>query len=190
MKRVVAAVLVIIILAVGGYTIFHKSNTDNNSTKSSNSSSKSSKSSTAAVNSSVLITKTDSTLGQYLADPSGKALYTYNADSNSSSNCTGSCLATWPAYVDKGSTTGLPTGVSVFKRTDTGQMQYALKGRPLYYFAGDNSGKVTGDGVENFKVARPDAATSSSSSSQPSSNSPNSQPSNASSNNSSSGNPY
>ncbi len=181
MKKVVAAIVIIIIVVAGGYMIFHKSDTDNSSTKSSKSSSNSSKTNTPAVNNAVLVTKTDATLGQYLADPSGKALYTYSADSKGVSNCTGACLANWPAYVDTASTTGLPVGVDVIKRTDNGQMQYTYNGQPLYYFASDANGKVTGDGLENFKVAHPAAASSSTTS----------QPSNSTSTNtSSSGYPY
>lgn len=184
MKRTLVAVIVIIVLAVGGYAIFHNSG-DNNSTQTSSSSS-SSKSTTPDVNNAVLITKTDSKLGKYLADPSGKALYTYNADSKGVSNCTGSCLANWPAYVDSGSTTNLPAGVGTIKRTDNGQLQYTYNGQPLYYFASDGNNQVTGDGVENFKVARP-AAPESTSSGQSDTSTP---PQSSTSNNTNSGYPY
>jgi len=162
--------IVVIILAVGGYALFHKSS---NSTDTSNSKSSTSKSNSTApaVTNAVLITKTDSSVGQYLADPSGKALYTYGGDSANTSNCTGSCLANWPAYQDTGSTTGLPAGVGTIKRTDNGQTQYTYNGMPLYYFVSDGTGQVTGNGVENFKVAVPAAASSASSSSTPSSSS-------------------
>jgi predicted lipoprotein with Yx(FWY)xxD motif len=169
MKRIAAIVVVIIILVAGGFALFHNSNNDNNSTKTSTSSANASKSTVPAVNNAVLITKTDSKLGQYLADPSGKALYNYNADSNGVSNCSGSCLSNWPAYVDKGSTTNLPAGVGVIKRSDNGQMQYTFNGKPLYYFTSDGSGQVTGDGVENFSVAKPATPNTSSSSSSSSS---------------------
>jgi len=161
MKKAVIAIVVVVILAVGGYLIFHKSSKPA-------SKSTSTSSNAPAVNNAVIVTKTSSSLGQYLADPSGKALYTYNGDKSGVSNCTGSCLATWPAYTDKGSTSNLPSGVSTIKRTDNGQTQYTYNGMPLYYFVSDSSGQVTGSGVENFTVAKP----SSSSSSQPSSSTP------------------
>lgn len=159
------------------YVIFHKSNKPISSTTASTTSSNA-----PAVNNAILITKTNSSLGQYLAEPNGPPLYTYNADSSGVSNCTGSCLATWPAYQDKGSTTGLPAGVGTIKRTDNGQIQFTYNGMPLYAFVSDNNGQVNGNGVQNFTVAKPAAATSSQPASTPSSTTP--------SNSSSSGNPY
>ena len=146
MKRNLAILIAVIILAVGAYAIFHKSNkptpsSTNNSTK---------QTSSSTVNNSVLTTKTDPSLGQYLADPSGKALYIYNADTSGVSNCTGSCLSNWPIYQATTSATNLPAGVSTIKRSDNGQTQYTYNGMPLYYFTGDSAGQVTGNGVENF----------------------------------------
>jgi predicted lipoprotein with Yx(FWY)xxD motif len=159
-SMVVGIVVAVIVVAGGAYALFHKS-----SKPASNSTASSSQSSNApAVNNAVLITKTDSTVGQYLAEPSGQALYTFASDTSGVSNCTGSCLAQWPAYQDKGSTTGLPTGVSTIKRTDNGQTQYTYNGMPLYTFVSDQPGQVTGDGVQNFSVAKPAASSSSSSS--------------------------
>lgn len=178
MKRTLIGIVIVIVVAVGAYAIFHKS--DNN--KPTTAASSSTQSSAPAVNNAVVITKTDSKLGQYLADPQGNTLYTYNGDSNGVSNCTGSCLANWPAYQDKGATTNLPADISTIKRTDNGQIQYTYKGMPLYYFASDTKGGVTGNNVENFSVAKPAASSSSSST--------NSSSSNSSSSNSSSGYPY
>ncbi|MEJ0073406.1 MAG: hypothetical protein WDN27_05000 [Candidatus Saccharibacteria bacterium] len=159
MKKPIVIVIVAVIVIIGGaFAIFHKS-----SKPATPSAAKTSAQNNApAVNNAVLITKTDSTVGQYLADPSGKALYTYNADTNGASNCTGSCLTAWPAYVDKGSTSNLPAGVSTITRSDNGQAQYTYNGLPLYYFVSDGSGQVTGNGVQNFSVAKPAAASSSS----------------------------
>lgn len=103
----------------------------------------------------VVTTKTNSTVGQYLADANGKTLYTYGADTNGVSNCTGSCLAAWPIYSAASAPASLPTNVMLIKRTD-GTSQYAYKGMPLYYYTGDSSaGQVTGNGVNNFSVAKP-----------------------------------
>jgi predicted lipoprotein with Yx(FWY)xxD motif len=75
-------------------------------------------------------------------------------DSNGVSNCSGSCLTNWPIY-EATATTDLPANVTVITRSD-GKKQYAYKGMPLYYFSGDTSaGQVTGDGVNNFHVAKP-----------------------------------
>ncbi|MBX4197640.1 hypothetical protein KW801_03765 [Candidatus Saccharibacteria bacterium] len=102
----------------------------------------------------VIQTKTDSKLGQYLADKDGKTLYTYGADTTGVSNCTGTCLTAWPIYKPTTSV-NLPTSVTVITRSD-GSTQYAYKGLPLYYYTGDTTaGMVTGDGVNNFHIAKP-----------------------------------
>jgi len=179
MRKILIGIVVAVVVVAGGYLIFHKP-----AKPAATASSTSASSNVPAVNNAVLQTKTSSSVGQYLADPNGNALYTYNADSSGVSNCTGSCLEEWPAYQAKGSTAGLPAGVGTIKRTDNGQIQYTYNGMPLYYFKEDSQGKVTGDGADNFKVAKPAA----SSSSQPSSSSTSTSAQSGSS--SSSGYPY
>jgi predicted lipoprotein with Yx(FWY)xxD motif len=184
MKRsstLIVTIIVLVVLVGGAYALFHKSP---KAATTSSSTTSSTQSTTPAVNNAVLITKTASGIGQYLADPSGKALYTFGGDTSGVSNCTGSCLADWPAYQDKGPTTGLPAGVSTITRTDNGQVQYTYMGKPLYYFVSDSQGKVTGNGDDNFSVAKPAAANTSQT---PSSSNTNSS---ASSNSSNYGNPY
>lgn len=164
MQKKIIWVVIVVVVVVGGALVFaHKSPkkaaTNSNTGSSYSSSSSYSGTSTGtnpAVNNSVLTTKTASSVGQYLADTSGKTLYTYADDAGGTSYCTGSCLASWPAYVDGGATTGLPTNVTVITRSDNGKQQYTYKGKPLYYFAGDTSaGQVTGNGVGGFSVAKP-----------------------------------
>ncbi|HSX31527.1 MAG TPA: hypothetical protein VLE99_06455 [Candidatus Saccharimonadales bacterium] len=156
MKRsgIIIAVIVVLAVAGGVFALMHNSSKDNGST------SKTSEQSTVPpINNDIVVTKTDGTVGQYLADATnGKALYTYNPDTNGVSKCTGSCLANWPAYVATGSTANLPDGFATIKRSDNGQTQYTYNGKPLYFFITDSSGRVTGDGVENFSVAKPVAA--------------------------------
>lgn len=156
-----AAITVIIavalfVLIAGGYIILHRRNTPLRANSTANNSS------TAASNV-VLATKTDSSLGQYFTEPNGQALYTYGGDTPGVSNCSGSCLANWPAYQDKGSVANLPAGVGTITRTDNGEIQFTYNGMPLYTFVSDRNGQVTGNGVGNFSVARPAASASSSS---------------------------
>jgi predicted lipoprotein with Yx(FWY)xxD motif len=155
-SSIAITVIALLIVIGGAYAIFHKSKP-----MSTNSTATASGSKAVAVSNSVLVTKTSSSLGQYLAEPDGQALYTYGNDSTGVSNCTGSCLASWPAYQDTGSTSGLPSGVGTIKRTDNGEIQYTYNGMPLYSFVGDSNGNVTGNGVSDFSVAKP-AATSTS----------------------------
>lgn len=89
----------------------------------------------------------DAKLGSIMTDAKGMTLYTYAKDTTGVSNCSGQCLAIWPAYIAPASASNLPTDVTVIKRTD-GTMQYAYKGIPLYYYSKDKkSGDVNGNGV-------------------------------------------
>lgn len=136
----------LVIVVVGGFALFHKAAkpvTTNTTTT------------TTGINNSVVITKSSAGVGNYLADPSDNALYTYTADSTGVSKCSGSCLSAWPAYIDKGSTTHIPANVGTIKRTDNGAIQYTYKGLPLYYFSGDRQGQITGNGVSGFTAAKP-----------------------------------
>jgi predicted lipoprotein with Yx(FWY)xxD motif len=150
---------VALVAFVAWYAFHTKSNTDSTLDNAASSqiappqSKNNTKKPTTSTASQIVTTKTDSKLGQYLADGNDKALYTYGADTNGVSNCTGSCLAAWPVY-EATSTSNLPANVTVISRSD-GTKQYAYKGMPLYYYSSDTAGKVTGDGVNNFHVAKP-----------------------------------
>ena len=86
-------------------------------------------------------------------DANGHPLYTYGGDQQGVSNCTGQCLADWPAYTAE-ATANLPTNVTIITRSD-GSKQYAYKGLALYTFLGDSSSQPTGDNVSNFHIAKP-----------------------------------
>lgn len=83
-----------------------------------------------------------------LTGPNGMTLYTFDKDTQNSgkSVCNGPCATNWPplmaADADKAS-----GDYSVVTRDD-GKKQWALKGKPLYYWAKDTKpGDKTGDGV-------------------------------------------
>jgi predicted lipoprotein with Yx(FWY)xxD motif len=160
-ETVLVLVIVGLIAFIAWYVFHTKSSTDttlgtaaNTQTEPSKNQEKKSTTQTTTTAAKIVQTKTDSKLGQYLADPDGKALYTYGADTTGVSNCTGSCLTTWPTYKAT-STTNLPTNVTIITRSDGGT-QYAYKGMPLYYYTGDTAaGMVTGDGVNDFHAAKP-----------------------------------
>jgi predicted lipoprotein with Yx(FWY)xxD motif len=75
-------------------------------------------------------TKTVPNVGEILVDSSGKALYTNNQDTTGNVMCTGECTAIWVPLMQNGKPVG-------------------LDGKPLYTFASDAPGKVTGDGVRD-----------------------------------------
>jgi predicted lipoprotein with Yx(FWY)xxD motif len=79
-----------------------------------------------------------------LADAAGRTLYTFDKDTAGKSNCTGGCLTAWPAYVAKEGATAKGEFTLI---EANGAKQWAFKGMPLYYFAGDTqAGDRNGDG--------------------------------------------
>lgn len=169
LKSIIGIIIVIVIAAIL-YAAFHNNNPSTPSTNGSTSSN-SHNSNTPANSNPIILTKTDSQFGKILTDPKGKPLYFFNGDSNGKSNCTGSCLSNWPAYTATSSMANLPAGITTLTRPDNGQVQYVYNGHPLYYFTGDTGTSVTGNGVQNFSVAKPSttAAQPSSGSTQPAS---------------------
>jgi predicted lipoprotein with Yx(FWY)xxD motif len=101
------------------------------------------------------------TLGSFLVDANGMTLYTFANDTPGVSNCSGDCLAKWPALaVQEGETptlaAGIPGRLGTIQRSD-GTYQVVFNGMPLYTFANDkNPGDTTGQGVGNvWYVAKP-----------------------------------
>lgn len=77
-----------------------------------------------------------------------RTLYTFDRDSTNppSSACTSAyCMWQWPPFTTAGG--GSPRGdLTIVKRPD-GVMQWAYKGKPLYFYVGDQkTGDKTGDG--------------------------------------------
>jgi len=106
-----------------------------------------------------------STLGNYLTDKNGYALYFFSNDVNGTNNCTGGCTAIWPVFNLDGLTqTQLDTGLALSDfssiATTTGS-QLTYKGWPLYTYAPSGvqeaTGQTTGNGVGGiWFVAKPD----------------------------------
>ena len=81
-----------------------------------------------------------------LVGPNGMTLYTFDKDSAGKSACNGQCATNWPPLMaaDSDKDAG---DYSVVTRDD-GKKQWAMKGKPLYYWAKDTkAGDKTGDGV-------------------------------------------
>jgi predicted lipoprotein with Yx(FWY)xxD motif len=90
-------------------------------------------------------------IGRVLVDSSGMALYTPDQEGNGTIVCTGSCTSEWqPVDVAHGKPTAAPGAgrLGVVKRPD-GARQVTLKGMPLYTFAQDSPGQITGDGFQD-----------------------------------------
>ena len=151
----VLGAIVVIAAAIIIYSVVHKPAATTSSNAKAVATTQPKTTPTLSNSSGILQTRTTDPRGdQYLADSNGNALYTFGADTKGKSNCLGTCLDTWPIYNASNAPATLPTNVTVITRTDGGK-QYAYKGKPLYTFTGDTSGKVTGDNISDFHVAKP-----------------------------------
>ena len=101
-----------------------------------------------------VVSTTKSSLGTFLVDANGRALYLWDADHGSMSTCGGECAQDWPPLTTTGSpkaTGGVKASLlGTTKRADgTSEVTYA--GHPLYTFAGDSqAGQTTGQGSAAF----------------------------------------
>lgn len=102
----------------------------------------------AAPSDNIYLVKTDATKGQYLTDFDGKTLYVFDKDTAGISTCYDACADAWPFYTSGATAQGqFPANVTVTARKDSSK-QFAWKGRPLYYYSGDQkAGDITGDGI-------------------------------------------
>ena len=76
---------------------------------------------------------------------SGRTLYTFDKDAANKSNCNGGCAAAWPPFMVKDGDR-MSGEFHEFTRDD-GARQWAMNGKPLYFFAADaQPGEAKGDG--------------------------------------------
>lgn len=76
----------------------------------------------------------------------GLTLYTFRNDKKNTSNCYNDCATAWPPFT-AGASAKASGALGIIKRKD-GSRQWALNGKPLYFWAGDSArGDATGDGV-------------------------------------------
>jgi predicted lipoprotein with Yx(FWY)xxD motif len=83
-----------------------------------------------------------------LATSSGQAVYFDDQDVGSKILCTGSCAKIWVPVSVSASSSSLGDSLGTVKRPD-GTTQVTFKGHPLYTFASEGSGQLTGDGVHD-----------------------------------------
>lgn len=92
-----------------------------------------------------------------LVGPSGMTLYVFDKDvaNSGKSVCNGPCAVNWPPLMAADS--DKPAGDYGVITRDDGKKQWAMKGKPLYYWAKDGKpGDKTGDGVLSvWRVAKP-----------------------------------
>lgn len=90
-----------------------------------------------------------------LVGSNGMTLYTFDKDAAGKSACNGPCAANWPPLFAMDG--DMASGDYSIVTRDDGKKQWALKGKPLYYWVKDQkAGDRTGDGFNNvWHVARP-----------------------------------
>lgn len=92
-----------------------------------------------------------------LVGPNGMTLYTFDKDEVGSgkSVCNGPCAVNWPPLMASASDQA-SGNFSIITRDD-GAKQWAVKGKPVYYWIKDTKpGEKTGDGVNKvWQVAKP-----------------------------------
>jgi predicted lipoprotein with Yx(FWY)xxD motif len=80
-----------------------------------------------------------------LADAKGMTLYVFTKDTPNVSTCYDGCAKAWPPFAVLDASKA-NAEFTVVARKD-GSKQWAHKGRPLYYYAGDDKpGDATGEG--------------------------------------------
>ena len=92
----------------------------------------------------------DSAKGKVVAaSDSGMTLYTFRKDTVGKSACYDACATNWPPFLaDEADEEKVEGDLTVIERTD-GTYQWAMKGMPLYFFAGDAAkGDANGDGMK------------------------------------------
>jgi len=100
-----------------------------------------------------------------LTDTAGRVLYIFDKDSDGRSVCNDACAALWPPFTAAAGASA--KGALSLVRRDDGSLQWAHRGKPLYFYAPDvKPGQVTGDGaggvwhVTGQKQAEPDSGPS------------------------------
>jgi predicted lipoprotein with Yx(FWY)xxD motif len=92
-----------------------------------------------------------------LVGPNGMTLYTFDKDAAGSgkSVCNGPCATNWPPLM--ASATDQASGDFTVITRDDGSKQWAVKGKPVYYWVKDSKpGDKTGDGVNKvWQTAKP-----------------------------------
>jgi predicted lipoprotein with Yx(FWY)xxD motif len=87
----------------------------------------------------------------------GLPLYFYRPDTATMSRVTGGVARLWPPLIPRGVAVAGVSG-TVAGLNDVNGSQVSCKGHPLYIFADDHAGQVTGQGVTDFFVATPGLA--------------------------------
>jgi predicted lipoprotein with Yx(FWY)xxD motif len=92
--------------------------------------------------------------GNALVDAQGRALYLFEADKGTTSNCSAACASVWPPATTGGKPTA-GSGISAAKLGTTkrsdGTTELTYNGHPLYRYVADTKpGEAKGQGLNQF----------------------------------------
>jgi predicted lipoprotein with Yx(FWY)xxD motif len=95
----------------------------------------------------------DSQYGNVLFDGEDQAIYYFDKESGSKSECYGACAEAWPPVLTEGAPqpgAGAQAGLLGTTQRDDGGTQVTYDGRPLYYYVDDPQGEVDCHNVNEF----------------------------------------
>ena len=99
------------------------------------------------------IKTSDSQYGQVLFDGDDRAIYYFNKESGSKSECYGGCAEAWPPVLTEGDPqagSGAQAGMLETTQRDDGTTQVTYDGHPLYYYVDDPKGEVACHNISEF----------------------------------------
>ena len=116
----------------------------------------------AAAPSRAQVATRSTSLGSVLVDARGHTLYVFDQDKGTKSACTGSCTASWRAFLTTTKPVALK-GVAAAKlgmvKRANGKFQVTFMGHPLYFFASDaKAGDVRGASITHWAAMSPTGA--------------------------------
>jgi predicted lipoprotein with Yx(FWY)xxD motif len=95
----------------------------------------------------------DSQYGNVLFDGGDQAIYYFDKESGSKSDCYGACAEAWPPVLTEGAPqagAGAQAGLLGTTQRDDGTTQVTYDGHPLYLYAHEGPGQVTCHDVSEF----------------------------------------
>ena len=94
---------------------------------------------------------TSTSVGTILTDSAGMSMYSFAADAEGVSNCSGTCASVWPPVPVTGSVPKDPQGATATLgelTRDDGTKQLTVDGMPMYTYVGDSAkGETNGQGL-------------------------------------------
>ena len=151
-KIIIAAVGLAAVAAVGGVTAASAAGSPASSTPSASTTSARPAAGTATVR--IASADVAGRTQTILVNSHGLPLYFYRPDTAAKSLVTGSLATLWPPLTSPAPTAAGAKG-KLAVLNDVNGHQVTYNGHPLYTFADDHAGQVTGQGIQNFFVATP-----------------------------------